>query len=157
PFRVDFIPEDDTTTLSLEGARQQASQNRPEIRQAHFKEKQADYDRRIAKAEYIPELGIAVSYQGVQNVQVLPTNVGVAGFALTWEPFDWGRKRNRIREKSNTLTEAHNGAQETESQIGVEVGQKYRSWKEAALLLKSTRIGHEAAAEQLRVTSNKYK
>jgi outer membrane protein len=157
PFRVDFIPEEDTATLTLAEARQQASENRPEIRQAHLKEKQANYDRRLAKAEYIPDLGLAVSYMGVQNVQVLPTNVGVAGFALTWEPFDWGRRRNRVREKSNTLAQAHNGAQEAESQIGVEVGAKYRKWKEAALLLKATRTGHEAAAEQLRVTGNKYK
>jgi len=157
PFRVDFIPEEDTTTLSLEEARQQASQSRPEIRQAHLKEKQAEYDRRLAKAEYIPDLGIAVSYMGVQNVQVLPTNVGVAGFALTWEPFDWGRRHNRVREKSNTLAQARNGALESESQIGVEVAAKYRKWKESALLLKATRIGHEAAAEEFRVTSNKYK
>lgn len=156
-FRVDLMPEEDTTTLTLEQARQQASENRPEIRQAHLKEKQAEYDRRIAKAEYIPDLGIAVSYMGVQNVQVLPTNVGVAGFALTWEPFDWGRRRNRVREKSNTLAQAHNGAQEAESQIWVEVAAKYRKWKEAGLLLKATRTGHEAAAEELRVTSNKYK
>jgi outer membrane protein TolC len=157
PFRVDFIPEEDTTALSLEDARQQASENRPELRQAHLKEKQADYDRRLAKAEYIPDFGIAVSYMGIQNVQVLPTNVGVAGFALTWEPFDWGRRHNRVREKSNTLAQAHNGAQETGSQIGVEVGSKYRKWKEAALLLKATRTDHEAAAEECRVTSNKYK
>jgi outer membrane protein TolC len=157
PFRVDFIPEEETTSLSLEEARQQASENRPEIRQAHLKEKQADYDRRIAKAEYIPDLGLAVSYQGVQNVQVLPTNVAVAGFALTWEPFDWGRRRNRVREKSNTLAQARNGAQEAESQIGVEVASKYRKWKESTLLLKATRTGHEAAAEEFRVTSNKYR
>ena len=157
PFRVEFIPEDDTATLSLVEARQQASQNRPEIRQAHLKEKQAEYDRRIAKAEYIPDLGLAVSYMGVQNVQVLPTNVGVAGFALTWEPFDWGRRHNRVREKSNILAQAHNGAQEAESQIGVEVGLKYRKWKESSLLLKATRTGHEAAAEEFRVTSNKYR
>jgi outer membrane protein TolC len=157
PFRVNFVPEEDTTTLTLEQVRQQASENRPEIRQAHLKEKQAEYDRRIAKAEYIPDLGLAVSYMGVQNVQVLPTNVAVAGFALTWEPFDWGRRRNRVREKSNTLAEAHNGAREAQSQIGVEVGMKYRKWKEAALLLKATRTGHEAAAEQFRVTSTRYK
>jgi outer membrane protein len=157
PFRVDFIPEDDTTTLTLEQARQQASENRPELRQAHLKEKQAEYDRRIAKAEYIPDLGIAVSYMGVQNVQVLPANVGVAGFALTWEPFDWGRRRNRVREKSNTLAQAHNGAHEAEAQVGVEVGSKYRKWREAGLLLKATRTGHEAAVEEFRVATNKYR
>jgi outer membrane protein TolC len=76
---------------------------------------------------------------------------------MTWEPFDWGRRRNRVREKSNTLAQARNGAQEAESQIGVEVGLKYRKWKESSLLLKATRTGHEAAAEEFRVTSNKYK
>jgi outer membrane protein len=156
PFRVEFMPEEDGTTLTLEQARERASEARPEVRQAHLREKQADYDRRIAKAEYIPDLGVAVSYMGIQNVQVLPTNVGMAGFALTWEPFDWGRRRNRVREKSNTLAQARNGAQEAESQVGVEVGQKYRKWKEASLLLKASRISHEAAAEEFRVTSNKY-
>lgn len=157
PFRVEVVPEEDTTTLTLQEARQQAAGNRPELHQAHLKEKQAEYDRRIAKAEYIPDLGIAISYMGVQNVQVLPTNVGVAGFALTWEPFDWGRRRNHVREKSNTLAQAHNGAQEAEAQIGVEVGLRYRKWKEAALLLKATRTGHEAAVEEFRVTNNKFK
>ncbi len=156
PFRVEFMPEEDTTSVTLEQARQQASENRPEIREAHLREKQADYDRRIAKADYLPDFGIAVSYMGIQNVQVLPTNVGIAGFALTWEPFDWGRRRNRLREKINTLAQARNGTQEAESQIGVEVAAKYRKWKESALLLKATRTGHEAAAEEFRVTSNRY-
>ncbi len=156
-FRVDFMPEEDSTSLTLEEARQQAGADRPEIRQAHMKEKQAEYDRRLAKAEYMPDFGLAVSYMGIQNVNVLPSNVGVAGFLLTWEPFDWGRRHNRVREKSNTLAEAVNGTQETESQIGVEVGSKYRKWKESALLLKASRTGHEAAAEEFRVTGNKYK
>jgi outer membrane protein TolC len=46
---------------------------------------------------------------------------------------------------------------ETETQIAVEVGSNYRKWQEAALLLKAARIGHEAANEQLRVTTNKYR
>jgi len=157
PFRVASMPEEDATVLTLEAARQQASQNRPEIRQAHLKEKQAEYDRRLAKAEYIPDLSVWVGYMGLQNVQVLPANVGLAGFLLTWEPFDWGRRRNQVREKAKTVEQARNGAQEAETQIAVEVGMKYRKWKEAALLLKASRTAEEAAAEQFRVTGNKYK
>ncbi len=156
-FRVDFVSEEDATDLTLEVAREKAARNRPELRQALLKEKQAEYDRRLAKAEYIPDLGISVAYMGFQNVQILPTNVGVAGFLLTWEPFDWGRRHNRLRETSNTLAEAHNGAKETESQIAVEVGAKYRKWREESLLLKAARTGHEAAGEQFRTTSNRYK
>ena len=137
--------------------RSEASQNRPEIREAKLKQKQAEVDRRLAKAEYIPDLGASVRYLGTTNVQVLPTSVAVAGFLFTWEPFDWGRRHNAVAEKTKTVEQARNGVQETESQIVVEVGMKYRKWQEAALLLKAARTGREAAAEQFRVTSNQYK
>ena len=156
-FRVDPMLEANASDLPLETARERASQDRPEIRQALLKEKQAEYDRRIAKAEYIPELNFSVRYQGINNVKVLPTNVGTVGFSLSWEPFDWGRRRNNVAEKAKTVEQARNGAQETETRIAVEVGTNYRKWQEAALLLKAARTGHEAAAEQFRTTGNKYK
>ena len=156
-FRADSMPEDDPTDLTLEVARQHALQNRPEIREAKLKEKQAEYDRRLAKAEYIPDLSLSVRYLGVNNVEVLPPNVAVAGFLFTWEPFDWGRRHNAIVEKTKTVEQARNGTHETESQIVVEVGMKYRKWQEAALLLKAVRTGREAAEEQFRVASNQYK
>ncbi len=156
-FRVDATPEADASGITLEAARKRASENRPEIRAALLKEKEAVYDRRLAKADYIPDLSFSVRYQGLNNVQILPSNVATAGFLLTWEPFDWGRRRNNVAEKSKTLQQARNGAQEAEAQVAVEVGAKYRKWQESALLLKAARAGHEAATEQFRVTSNKYK
>jgi outer membrane protein TolC len=156
-FRVDFIPEQGGSDLTLDSARQEASANRPETRQAHLKEKQAEYDRRLAKAQYIPDLSLELRYQGINNVQVLPQNVATAGFLLTWEPFDWGRRHNKVVEATKTIEQARNGLQETESQVAVEVGAKYRKWQEASLLLKASRIAQEAAAEQFRVTGSKYK
>ena len=155
-FRVASMPEEDANTITLDEARKRASESRPEIRQARLKTQQAEYDRRIAKADYIPDLSFSVRYQGINNVQVLPANVTTAGFLFTWEPFDWGRKRNKIAEKTKTVEQARNGAQETESQIAVEIGAKYRKFREAALLLTAARAGHEAAAEEFRVTTNKY-
>jgi outer membrane protein len=157
PFRVEFIPEQDASDLTLESARQEAAANRPEYRQALLKEKQAEYGRRLAKAQYIPDLSLEVRYQGINNVQVLPANVATAGFFLTWEPFDWGRRHNKVLEAANTVEQARNGIQETESKIAVEVGAKYRKWHEASLLLTASRTASEAATEQLRVTTNQYK
>ena len=156
-FRVDFIPEQDASDLTLDSARKDALAKRPENRQASLKEKQAEYDRRLAKAEYIPDLSLSLRYQGITNVQVLPQNVATAGFLLTWEPFDWGRRHNKVAEASKTIEQARNGIQETESRIAVEVGAKYRKWQETSLLLKASRTAHEAAVEQLRETNNKYK
>ena len=157
PFRVSTTPEDDAPDLSLAAARDTALKRRPEVRQAQLRVQQAEYDRRLAKAEYIPDLSLAVQYFGTSNDQVLPQNVAVAGFLLTWEPFDWGRRHNAVAEKSKAIQQARNGSNETEAQIAVEVGMKYRKWQEATLLLKAARTEDEAATEQFRVVGNKYK
>ena len=156
-FRVDFMPETEAEDLTLQVARDRAEKSRPEIRQAQLKHKQAEYDRRIAKAEYIPDLSVSVHYLGMNNVSFVPGNVAVAGFLLSWEPFDWGRRRNAVSEKTKTLEQARNGIAETESQISVEVGMKYRKWHEDALLLKVARTQQDANTERLREMSSKYK
>jgi outer membrane protein TolC len=157
PFRVQVLHEADDIDLTLTAARQHAHQYRPEVRQAHLKESQADLERRLAKAEYIPDLNLSVRYLGFNNYEVLPSNVAVAGLFFSWEPFDWGRRRSSIAEKATALEQARNASRETEAQVSVEVAAKYRKWQEALLLMNATRIGHEAAVEQLRVTSNRYR
>jgi len=157
PFRVDFMPETEAADIPLQVARERAERSRPEIKQAQLKQKQAEYDRRIAKAEYIPDLSVSVRYLGMNNVSFVPGNVGVAGFFFSWEPFDWGRKRNAVSEKTKTVEQTRNGTAETESQIAMEVGMKYRKWLEAALLIKVARTQHDANTVRLRVVSTKYK
>jgi outer membrane protein TolC len=156
-FRVEPIPELGADTLTLEHARQRATESRPELRQAVMREQQADYERRIAKADYIPDVSLSVRYMGFFNYEVLPRNVAVAGLFINWEPFDWKRRSNKVAERARAVEQARNGAQQARSQIAIEVGAKYRSWSEAALLVPAARTGYEAAREQLRVTTNKYK
>ncbi|HWR35911.1 MAG TPA: TolC family protein [Clostridia bacterium] len=156
-FRFAGIPEESDRELSLESARQQAADNRPELRQANLKKRLAEYDRRIAKADYIPNVSLTVRYLGIRSIEVLPGNAGAAGLYFSWEPFDWGRRRNAIAEKSKTVEQAANGIREIESQIAVEVGMRFRKWSEAVAKVKANRAAKDAAGEQLRVVTNKFK
>ena len=56
-------------------------------------------------------------------MQVLPQNVATAGFLLTWEPFDWGRRHNKVLEASKTIEQARNGIQEDR------IADRGRSWR----------------------------
>ncbi len=156
-FRVSSAPEVESTALTLDAARQRAIANRPEIQQAHLKQKQAEYAKRIAKAGAIPDVSFNVSYFGVGNVDFVPGNYAIAGIYLSWEPFDWRRRRDEAAEKSLAISQAANGVAETESQIGVEVGMRFRKWRETLLLMKSSSLSQQARAEQLRVANNKFK
>lgn len=156
-FRVEPTPEADPSGVTLESARQRAAANRPELRQAELREQQADHERRIAKAEYIPDVSLSVRYIGFYNYEVLPRNVAVAGVYVSWEPFDWKRRSNKVAERAKAVEQAASAAQEARSQVAIDVGTRYRSWSEAALLVQAERTEHEAAREQLRVTTNRYK
>jgi outer membrane protein len=157
PFRVEPIAEQAASEMTLESARQRAAENRPEIRQTQAREKQAEYERRIAKAEYIPDLSASVRYVGYYNFEVLPRNVATAGVYLSWEPFDWGRRAKKVAEKTTAIEQAHNGVEQTLSQVAIEVGASYRKWSEGALLVQVARTGCAAATEQVRETGDRYK
>ena len=156
-FRVEAFPEQDGSGITLEAARERASNSRPEVRQADLREKQADHERLMAKAEYIPDVSLSVRYLGFYNYEVLPRNVAVAGLYVSWEPFDWKRRSNRVAEKTQAVEQARNSALQTRSQIAIEVGAKHRAWSQAALLVQAARAASEAAREELRETADRYK
>ncbi len=47
-----------------------------------------------------------------------------------------GRRHNKVLEATNAIEQAHNGIEETESQVVVEVGAKYRKWQKLLCCLR---------------------
>jgi len=86
------------------GAR--ALDERPEVRQARLKAKQANLEYRVQASKYIPDVSLAVNYVSTFNVEFLPRNVAGVGILVNWEPFDWGRKRRELAEKALAIQQA---------------------------------------------------
>lgn len=156
-FQVTTTPTPMLAELDLGIAQARALEQRPELRQAVLKKKQAEYDRRAKKAEYIPDVSLAVQQMSFLNVNMLPSNVASAGLSLTWEPWDWGRKGHELAEKSKAVAQSEIALHETEAQVLVDVNTRYRKLQEAAASLKVTQLGMEAAKEKLRVAGNSYR
>ncbi len=114
-FRVNPMPEATALENDLEAARTRALQQRAEVREARLKIRQAEYDRWIKQSEYIPDISFIASYTRTVNLSPVPENLGFAGFLLTWEPFDWGRKRRELAAKTETVAQTQNTSRETES------------------------------------------
>ncbi len=156
-FRVNPVPEATPLENNLEGARARALQQRPEIREAKLRTKQAEYDRWIKQSEYIPNVSFTTSYARTVNLAPVPENLGFAGFMMTWEPFDWGRKRRKLAAKTETLAQTRNASQETESQVLIDVDSKFRNLQASRGQLKASRAAQEATREKLRETTDAFK
>ncbi|MFZ5447313.1 MAG: TolC family protein [Thermodesulfobacteriota bacterium] len=156
-FRVNPVPEATAQENDLDGARDRALQQRPEVQESRLKIRQAEYDRWIKQSEYIPDISFIASYARTVNLSPVPENLGFAGFLMTWEPFDWGRKRHELASKTQTVAQTKNMSRETESQVLIDVDSKFRNLQASRGQLKASRATQETAREKLKETMDAFK
>jgi outer membrane protein TolC len=156
-FALAPVAEAATFELDLRSALARALERRPDLAQARLAVDQADTDRRLKKAELIPELSLALTYYSFLNVDLLPRNIAQLGVQLKWEPFDWGRRGKERAEKTIRVEQAKSGQKDVEDRVRIEVAQGFRELQEARLLVEAERLGREAAREKLRVVEERHR
>ena len=157
-FRVAVIADAGTFDTDLALARTRALDQRPELREARLKVKQAEVDRRIKKSEYIPDVSAGFTYMSFRNFDdAVPKNSAGVGVAMKWEVFDWGRKKNELAEKDTTIAQANNSLRDAENNVLIEVGDKFRKFQQTRQALVVAQLNQDTAREYMRVSVNKYK
>ena len=155
-FRTEQLPAASFEEVELKVAQNRALDQRPEIKQAELNLQRAVYDRRIAKADYIPEVGIAFNYLSPFNVDVLPTNIASVGVQVKWEPWDWGRRRDVINQKKVTENQAEAQLRDTQSKVLMDVNSRFRKLEESRILIAVAQASREAAQQKLREVNSQY-
>jgi outer membrane protein TolC len=156
-FRLGGVPEALPEEQNLELARKTALANRTEIRQAQFKIDQAVYSRRLQKAQYIPEVGIQYLFFSPFSIQGFPSAVNSLGISLKWDVYDWGYKRHLMDEKQRNIEQSQLNLTETQSQVVIDLDNRFRKLREARAGLKVAQLGQEAEKQKLQVVMEQYK
>jgi len=155
-FRASPIPEMAPFEVDLAAAQERARAQRPEVKEARLKLKQAELDRRVKKAEYIPDLSLSYRYLSPFGIEFVPKNISAVGLFLSWEPFDWGRKKRELAEKTKTQQQANTSVEDAEAKVLLDVNTRFRKLQEARSSLHLSELSQETDREKLRVTSNRY-
>jgi len=157
-FSLSGVPDADGIEADLAEARARALRQRPELREARLKVKQAEGDRRVKKAEYIPDVSISFQHIATANFNsIIPKSYMNVGVVVSWEVFDWGRKRNELAEKDLAIEQARNAVRDAEKGVLIEVNEKYTKLRQARQMFAIVRMDREAAAENVRVLTNRYR
>jgi outer membrane protein TolC len=157
PFRTQEVPPTQPEEMSMALARQMALTQRPEVKEAEIDSKRADYDRRLAKSQYIPDIGAAFHYMTPFDTAILPENIASAGFELRWEPFEWGRRKDDVKQKEVVLNQSKIQLDDTRAQVLLDVDNCFRKLSESRSLLAVTDAAREAANEKLREVNDRFK
>ena len=157
-FEVTGVPEFTSFETDLAAARKLALERRPELQQARLAIEQATLDRRIKKSEYIPDVSAGFVYLTPRNyAPVIPKNFANVGVVVSWEFFDWGRKKHQLAEKDNAVEQTKNALKETEDEVLIDVGDKLRKLQQSGQALRVARLAENSAKENLRVSTGQYK
>ena len=155
-FRTAQVPVASFEEVDLKVAQSRALEQRPEIKEAALSARQAEYDRRMAKADYIPDVGIAFNYSSNFNIDVLPRNMTSLGLELKWEPWDWGRRKDVINQKKATESQAQTQLNDVRSRVLIDVNSRFRKLEESRVLIAVAKAEREAAKQKLLEITNKY-
>ncbi len=156
-FRTEPVPPISPSEMDLKAARRTALQQRPEVKEAEIDTHRADYDRRLARAKYIPDVGAALHYLDPINTEFLPQNILSAGLELKWDPFDWGGRRDEVKQKDVSVQQSQYQLRETQAQVMLDVDNSFRKLEESRSLLEVSQAGRDAANEKLREVSDAFK
>jgi outer membrane protein TolC len=156
-FRPEQVPPISPAEMDLKAARQTALRQRPEVKEAEIDTQRADYDRKLSKAKYIPDVGAAVHYLEPINTAFLPQNIVSAGLEMKWDPFDWGGRKDEVKQKDVSLKQSHYQLQETQAQVMLDVDNNFRKLEESRSLLEVSQAGRDAANEKMREINDQFK
>jgi outer membrane protein TolC len=155
-FRVRDVPEELPEEQDLQAARQKALDHRTEIRQAKLKLDQAVYARRLQKAAYIPEIGAQYLFISPFGINGLPNYINTIGINFKWDLWDWGYKRHLMDEKERTVEQSSLNLTETQSQVAVDLGNRFRKLREARANVAVTKLAQQAEQQKLQVMMVEY-
>ena len=156
-FTTEEVPPISLKETDLQVAQQTALAQRPEIKEAEINVQRADVDRKLAKSQYIPDIGAAFHYSSPLNTEILPKNIAAAGVELSWEPFDWGRRKDEVNEKKVTLEQSQYQLKDAHSQVLLDVNSHFRKLDQSRQLLSVTEAAQAAANEKLREVNDKFR
>jgi len=157
-FSVGPVADATVFEYDISASCRRALEQRPELNEARLKVEQAKLDKRLKKSEYIPDVSIGFTSLSLRNFdEVVPKNIASVGVVMIWEPFDWGRKKRQLAEKTKTIEQAENSLKETEDQILIEVGDKFRRLQQTQQALRVARLSQDAEREALRITQGRYR
>ena len=156
PFHTAAVAPVSLDEMDLASAQAKALVNNPKVKEGEITVKQADNARALAKSQYLPDLNFSIQYTTPLGYTFVPTNIANAGLEFRWEPFEWGRRKHDVNEKTINVEQSKLELENTRAKILINVGDQFRSLKEARVALLVAQAAQTSSREKLREVTLQY-
>jgi outer membrane protein TolC len=137
---------------SADEAVRAALEHSPEVREARETVEKARAARRAAQADYIPDVTAMLQYFHQAGVPTLPNDFGAVGGSLTYTLFDFGKRREFVRERGTQVAEAEENLKRIEEDVEQNIRKSYRNVERSLEMVNVAREAVELRKESERLT-----
>ena len=107
----------------------------PDVRAAKETVAKARAGLSAARYEYIPDIGAFARHTYQHGVPFLSHSFGTAGLQMTWNIFDWGKRKGVVGQRDALLVQAEENLHRVTDRVSVDVGKAYRKLERTELMI----------------------
>jgi multidrug efflux pump subunit AcrB/outer membrane protein TolC len=109
---------------------------------------------RAAKYEYIPDVTIFAKHGYQDGAPFVEKNVGIFGAELTWNIFDWGKRKGEIGQRVAQQSQAEENLSRIDKKLGIEIDKAYRKLERSKQMMDVAREALALCRENARLSEN---
>ena len=115
---------------------QSAWSENPQILAAEATVRKARAALGVAKSAYIPDITAYARHSYQDGVPFLVRNFGTFGLTLSWDVFDFGKRRSAVRERETELDEAEENLRRLKDEVAVGIERSYNKLERTRRLVE---------------------
>ena len=110
-----------------------------------------------ARDEYIPDVTMFAKHGYQDGAPFLAKNVGIFGFQLTWNIFDWGKRKGEVGQRLAQQSQAEENLARIDKRIGIEIDKAYRKVDRSKKMMDVSSEALSLCRENARLSENRLK
>lgn len=143
--------------LSKDEAYHQARAGNGDLLAARETVEKSRHAVRAAKYEYIPDVTIFAKHGFQDGAPFVEKNIGMFGVELTWNIFDWGKRKGDIGQRTAQQAQAAENLARIDKRIGIEIDKAYRKLDRSKQMVDVAREALSLYRENARLSENRFK
>jgi multidrug efflux pump subunit AcrB len=147
------LPE--LTELPKDEAYGQARAGNGELLAARETLEKSRHAVRAAQYEYIPDVTLFAKYGYQDGAPFLKDNIGIFGAELTWNIFDWGKRKGEVGQRVAQQSQAEENLARVDKRIEIEIDKAYRKLERSKQMVDVAREALSLCRENVRLSENR--
>jgi len=138
-------------------AYEQARAGNGELLAAHETLEKSRRAVKAAEYEYIPDLTLFAKHGYQDGAPFVENNIDIVGVELSWNIFDWGKRRGDIGQRVAQRSQAQENLARVDRRIGIEIDKVYRKLERSQQMVEVAREALSLFRENARLSENRLK